>query len=107
MKPYLILLLAALLFHSPGLSQEEPSPASAHIIGGLADGTSPPPEPPNPGFTPAPNEILSSEAFEKYRETARLAQEADLKANPPKPADLILNFWDGQISTPTEKANAP
>ncbi len=41
------------------------------------------------------------------RETARLAQEAEVKANPPKPKDLVLNYWDGEIPTPTEKANAP
>ena len=40
------------------------------------------------------------------RENASLAQEAELKANPPKPQDLILNYWDGEVSAPTEKGTA-
>ena len=31
------------------------------------------------------------------REQARLAQEAELKTNPPKPKDLILHFWNGEV----------
>ncbi len=90
-------------------AQEIPEPefTSAHIIGELADGTPLPPEPAKPDFIPAPIEILSSEIFDLGRETARVAHEAELKANPPKPTDLVLNYWDGEVPRPTEKANAP
>ena len=37
------------------------------------------------------------------REKARLAQEAELKANPPKPKDIVLSFWRTEGPAPTEK----
>ncbi len=91
MKPYSNLLLATLLLHSPGFSQEEPSLASAHIIGELADGTPPPPEPAQRGFTPAPNQILSSGTFYQAgrKVTIRKILPIDLP-EPPPPAILAV-----------------
>ena len=37
------------------------------------------------------------------REKARLAQEAELKANPPKPKDIVLSFWRTESPAPAEK----
>ena len=34
------------------------------------------------------------------RERARLQQEAELKANPPKPKDLVINYWRIEAPTP-------
>ena len=40
------------------------------------------------------------------REQASLAREAELKANPPKPKDIVLNYWLSNSSEPSVKGGA-
>ncbi len=40
------------------------------------------------------------------RERARLAQEAELKANPPRPKDIVLSYWDIGSTGPTPAKGA-
>ena len=37
------------------------------------------------------------------RELARLQQEADLKAHPPQPKNLVVNFWTTDTPKPAKK----
>ena len=47
------------------------------------------------------NEFDRLQAAYDSREQARLQQAAELKAHPPKPKDITLNFWDTQQSATT------
>jgi len=49
------------------------------------------------------NEYPRLQAAFEGREKARLAQEAELKAHPPKPKDLTIQFWTTESPAPTEK----
>lgn len=40
------------------------------------------------------------------REQARLAQEAEFKARPPKPKDIVLNYWNVSGTAPSNKKGA-
>ena len=40
------------------------------------------------------------------RESARLQREADLKANPPQPKNLVVNFWTTDTPAPAKKGGA-
>ena len=48
------------------------------------------------------NEHAKLKAAYDGREQARLAQEAELKAHPPEPKNITLNYWEIGTSTPTE-----
>ena len=65
----------------------------ARIIGDIPDGTPPPPEPPKPKFIVPTKDILES----------KTSQEAELKAHPPKPKDIVLSFWRTESPAPTAK----
>ena len=39
------------------------------------------------------------------RERARIEREAYLKANPPQPKDIVLNFWRTEKPAPVKGAN--
>ena len=49
------------------------------------------------------NELPRLQAAYEGREKARLAQEAELIAHPPKPKDIVLSFWRTEGPAPTEK----
>jgi len=40
------------------------------------------------------------------RESARLQRAADLKANPPQPKNLVVNFWTTDTPAPAKKGGA-
>ncbi len=52
------------------------------------------------------NEYPRLKAAYEGREKARIAEEAELKANPPKTKDLVLSFWRTESTAPMEKGAA-
>ena len=40
------------------------------------------------------------------RELARIQHEADLKAHPPQPQNLVVNFWTTDTPKPAKKGGA-
>lgn len=107
--------LAVISFSIPlsPLFAEETSEASsfnpAHIIGELNDGTPPPPEPPKPGFTPDPNEILSSETFHQggRKITIREILPIDLPEPPPPVAPTGADLAEAQAASTDLEPAAP
>ena len=89
------LLLAVLVTAtSPPLRAELPvNTTTARILGGVPDGTPPPPEAPKPGFTVKPANLLSSKTQQQggrtitFREIKPIVLPAPLKTAPPSPTD--------------------
>jgi hypothetical protein len=52
------------------------------------------------------NEYNRLKLAHQGREQARIQRDAELKANPPKPQDITLNYWNIDPATITEKGAA-
>ena len=75
------------------LAEPPANTTTARILGGIPDGTPPPPEAPKPGFTAKPSDVLSSRTQQQggrtitFGEIKPIALPAPLKPTPPAPAD--------------------
>ena len=91
------LLFAVLVTATSHLLAETPAnTTTARILGGLPDGTPPPPEAPKPGFTVKPADVLSSKAQQQGGRTLTLGEikpialPAPLKPTLPAPTNSAV-----------------
>ena len=115
---------------SSAMARQPAVPATpARIIGNIPDGTPPPPQAPKPEFVARGTDILVSKVHQQGgrtitiqeindlynaefwrlktaregRERARLQHEADLKAHPPQPKNIVVNFWTTDTPAPANR----
>ena len=75
------------------LAENPANTTTARILGGIPDGTPPPPEAPKPGFIVKPSDVLSSRTQQQggrtitFGEIKPIALPAPLKPAPPSPTD--------------------
>ena len=91
--PRLLLAVLAAATSPPLFAETPATTGTARILGGLPDGTPPPPEPPKPGFTVKAANVLSSKTQQQGGRTLTLGEikpialPAPHKPTPPAPAD--------------------
>ena len=91
--PRLLLAVLAVATAPPLFAEPSANTTTARIIGGLPDGTPPPPEPSKPGFTVKPSNLLFSKTQQQGGRTLTLGEikpialPAPLKPTLPAPTD--------------------
>ncbi len=94
MKPIQLLFLASAACLAPVLAQDAKdslpeetaaTPSAARILGGVPDGTPPPPEPPKPKFTVPARDVLETKSSQQNGRTVTVREINPIALPPPPP----------------------